>query len=82
MTTENDSAMGITNPENGTAAATESKGKGKAAAAEQYADDTSMAEDDDDDDEDDDAVDPDEVSRPAQSPRPRDAFTVYYSRRC
>ena len=49
--------MAATNPENG--AATDRKGKGKAPAAEEPVDDTSMAEDDD---EDDDEEDPEEVS--------------------
>ena len=79
MTTENGDAMGITNPENGSGTATESKGKGKAAATEQY-DDTSMAEDDEDDDDDDDAVDPDEVSFPARSRRaPRRVHGVLFT---
>ncbi|KAK4035283.1 hypothetical protein C8A01DRAFT_18030 [Parachaetomium inaequale] len=45
--------MAATNPENGTPA-TDRKGKGKAPAAEEPVDDTSMAEDDDDDDDEED----------------------------
>jgi hypothetical protein len=40
-----------TNPENGAAAATDFKGKGKAPATEEHVDDTSMVDDDDDDEE-------------------------------
>jgi hypothetical protein len=57
--------MAATNPENG-APATDRKGKGKAPAAEEPVEDTSMAEDDDDDD---DEEDPEEVS-PAQRIEP------------
>ena len=61
--------MAATNPENG-APATDRKGKGKAPAAEEPVEDTSMAEDDDDDD--DEEEDPEEVSsaqRIASHPR-------------
>lgn len=48
-----DDHTGVTNPENGAAPATDFKGKGKAPASEDPAQDTSMADDDDDDDDDD-----------------------------
>jgi hypothetical protein len=65
MTTQNGTAdpMDVTNPENGTASATDLKGKGKAPAAEQPVEDASMVEDDDDDD---DEEDPEEVSMRAR----------------
>jgi hypothetical protein len=44
--------MAVTNPENGAATATDLKGKGKAPAAEEPVEDTSMAEDDDEEDDD------------------------------
>ncbi|EAQ83973.1 hypothetical protein CHGG_10377 [Chaetomium globosum CBS 148.51] len=46
--------MGATNPENGGATATDLKGKGRAPAAQEPVEDTSMAEDDDDDDDEED----------------------------
>ena len=52
--------MAATNPDNGGAA--DAKGKGRAPAAQEPVEDTSMAEDDD---EDDDEEDPEEVSRAA-----------------
>jgi hypothetical protein len=60
MTTENGSTepMAVTNPQNENGApATDVKGKGKAPAAEEPVEDTSMAEDDDEDDDEDEDVD-------------------------
>jgi len=56
MSAQNGSSnpMGVTNPENGSASATDFKGKGKASATQNPAEDTSMAEDDDDDDDEED----------------------------
>ncbi|KAJ4307154.1 Histone H2A.Z-specific chaperone [Collariella sp. IMI 366227] len=51
MTSENGEPMAITPTDTGAAQATEFKGKGKASAEQQHAEDASMVEDDDDDDE-------------------------------
>lgn len=51
MSDHNADAMDITQPETGAAPATDSKGKGKAAPADQHAEDASMVDDDDDDED-------------------------------
>lgn len=51
MTSENGEPMAITPTDTGAAQATEFKGKGKAPAEQQHAEDASMVEDDDDDEE-------------------------------
>ena len=64
--------MGATNPENGGATATDLKDKGRAPAAQEPVEDTSMAEDDDDDD---DEEDPEEVSA-LQEPSPHGSSLI------